>query len=447
MSINNLSDFKIALVSAFETRVPTLFLGAPGSAKTAAMISIAEKIGGKMIPVLCSTMTPSDVLGFPYRDQEYSFKDDYNEVKGALKFSPPYWALQAIEAAASGKYKFVALFFDELYTATPSVQAALLRPLNEGYVGDLYIGHIIRIAAANAKGQSSGFNISQALQNRFVSYNLNPTLQDWVDDFMLEKELEINYDAWDGSYKGMLMDLYEKHIKTNQITLVEGDQVPNGAFASKRSITMLTKLLSFAAQNGLRETFVKQLITGTVGSDKSQVLTEFYESHKKFTFMFDFKDNYTPADVQRFFDNSYQVFLKQSRKLTKEQQQKLSQLYVEVSKRANKNEITVLLDYGGTKDFGTGKVRDFEVVLEKNSVILSEMLNISKEIINTKLPDLKEDVEEFDVSSIFGDIDFVEVKSDFTKKYPNNLGINAQGVKPPSIRFVEGVDEDFKSPF
>ena len=234
--LKDLSNFKIAVVTAIETKVPHLFKGAPGSAKTAALTSIFQALGGYIEPVLCSTLTPSDVLGFPYRDSAYSFQDEYgNEVNGALKFSPPYWALKALEAAAaknpdgSKKYKFVCLFFDELYTATPAVQSALLRPLNEGFVGDLNIKHIIRIAAANGRGQSSGFSISQALENRFSNLNIFPDNKDWFNDFIVggnEKE-KIDYIPFDDEYKSVLSDMYSQLIESGQVKLVEGDTVPD----------------------------------------------------------------------------------------------------------------------------------------------------------------------------------------------------------------------------
>ena len=297
--LKDLSNFKIAVLTAIETKVPHLFKGAPGSAKTAALTSVFETLGGYIEPVLCSTLTPSDVLGFPYRDSAYTFQDEYgNQVNGALKFSPPYWALKALEAAAaknpdgSKKYKFVCLFFDELYTATPAVQSALLRPLNEGFVGDLNIKHIIRIAAANGRGQSSGFSISQALENRFSNLNIFPDNKDWLNDFIIgtdEKET-IEYTPFDNDYKSVLSEIYSQLIETNQVKLVEGDTVPPGAFPSKRSLSNLSKILKFCSQNNISSTFVREEIIGLVGAQYVSNFLSFYETIKEFNFEFPFWD-------------------------------------------------------------------------------------------------------------------------------------------------------------
>jgi hypothetical protein len=295
--LKELSNFKIAVVTAIETKVPHLFKGAPGSAKTAALADVIRALGGYIESVLCATLTHSDVLGFPYRDSTYSFQDEYgNEVNGALKFSPPYWALKALEAAAaknpdgSKKYKFVCLFFDELYTATPAVQSALLRPLNEGFVGDLNIQHIIRIAAANGRGQSSGFSISQALENRFSNLNIFPDNRDWLDDFILStnKTDAIEYTPYDNNYKDVLADMYSQLIETNTIQLVEGDTVPPGAFPSKRSMSALAKVFKFCSANNIRSSFVKEEVTGLIGAKYVNQALAFYESIKNFEYEFDF---------------------------------------------------------------------------------------------------------------------------------------------------------------
>ena len=63
------------------------------------------------------------------------------------RFAPPQWA-RRLAAAGSGL-----LFLDELTTAPPAVQAAMLRVVLERAVGDLALPREIRIvAAANPPG-------------------------------------------------------------------------------------------------------------------------------------------------------------------------------------------------------------------------------------------------------------------------------------------------------
>lgn len=339
--LKELSLFKIANIVALETKVPTLFLGAPGSTKTASINGLFESINVLTIPVLCSTLSPSDVLGFPYRDAEYKFEDAHgNKIQGMLKFSPPWWAVKALEASASGKYKAVVLFFDELLTSTPAVQAGLLRPLNEGYVGDYYIGHIVRIAAANAKGQSSGFNASQALENRFVTYKENPSHSDWENDYILDNSPEhIDYVPYDGKFKDVLNKIYIDYIKTDKIKILDGDVIPQGAFPSKRSITSLSKIIHFAVQNHLPDDFVRKAIAGTIGASYSEVLLHLYKELKPFDFTYDIHTG-SVDQFRTFIRKAYEQRLQ----ITPAIRKRLSELYISAAKFEHTRDVLIEFD-------------------------------------------------------------------------------------------------------
>jgi Sigma-54 interaction domain len=89
-----------------------------------------------------------------------------------VRFAPPAWA-QRLAAAGRGL-----LFLDELSTAPPAVQAALLRVVLERVVGDLDLpAEVAVVAAANPPEQAAdGWDLSAPLANRLchLTWEINP---------------------------------------------------------------------------------------------------------------------------------------------------------------------------------------------------------------------------------------------------------------------------------
>ena len=144
-----------ALALAVAARVPVLLWGSPGTGKTSVVRSLAGAYGLPAETVIASIREPSDFAGLPivHHDGTYPRVD----------FAPPRWA-QRLAAAGEG-----VLFFDEISTAPPAVQAALLRVVLERTVGDLELpAGVAVVAAANPPEQAaSGWELSAPLANRF----------------------------------------------------------------------------------------------------------------------------------------------------------------------------------------------------------------------------------------------------------------------------------------
>jgi hypothetical protein len=134
--------------------IPVLVWGAPGVGKSSFIESLARP-DYPVITLIASLHDPTDFNGLP------TLHD------GRVRFTPPEWVF-LFEEAGKG-----ILFLDELTTAPPTVQAALLRLVLERKVGLHSLPKEVSIAAAANPPDlaASGWELSPPLANRFVHLN------------------------------------------------------------------------------------------------------------------------------------------------------------------------------------------------------------------------------------------------------------------------------------
>ncbi|WP_019634152.1 AAA family ATPase [Actinomadura atramentaria] len=145
-----------ALALAVVANLPVLLWGEPGIGKSAGLELLADTLDVPLETVIASVHEPSDFAGLPV------IGDD--PATTGVPMAPPDWA---VRVAAAGRGL---LFFDELSSAPPAVQAALLRVVLERRVGSLALPGPVRIvAAANPPASAAdGWHLSPPLANRFV---------------------------------------------------------------------------------------------------------------------------------------------------------------------------------------------------------------------------------------------------------------------------------------
>jgi hypothetical protein len=141
-----------ALGIAVARRQPVLLWGEPGTGKSSMVRGLALSLGLPLEVVLASLREPADFAGLPVVD-----------AAGTVRLAPPAWATRLVQAGTG------LLFLDEITTAAPSVQAALLRVVLERVVGDLALPESVAVvAAANpVESSSGGWDLTPPLANRF----------------------------------------------------------------------------------------------------------------------------------------------------------------------------------------------------------------------------------------------------------------------------------------
>jgi hypothetical protein len=154
-----------AVEISYRAAVPALLWGPPGVGKTASIRAMGVRMGVPVVEVIASIREPADFLGLPV------------VVDGGVKYVPPSW----VEELRDGGI----LFFDEISTAPPAVQAALLRVVLERRVGEYQLPDTVWVvAAANPPDQAAGgWDLAPPLANRFIHLNWRHDAMRWAEDF------------------------------------------------------------------------------------------------------------------------------------------------------------------------------------------------------------------------------------------------------------------------
>ena len=149
---SNHQQILMAMEIAIDAGVPVVLTGPPGCGKTAAVNEVARRRERWLTTIIASLREPSDFGGLPIVEGRETFQ------------APPSWAKQACAHDAP------IVFLDEVSTAPQSVQAALLRVVDEGVVGELALpSHTSFVAAMNPPDSAAGgWDLAAAFANRWM---------------------------------------------------------------------------------------------------------------------------------------------------------------------------------------------------------------------------------------------------------------------------------------
>jgi MoxR-like ATPase len=254
------SDLQLeALTLAVCADLPVLLWGEPGIGKTAALHQLAEAVDLPLTTVIASVHEPSDFAGLPVVGDDPATQ--------GVPMAPPDWAVRLVEAGRG------LLFLDELSTAPPAVQAALLRVVLERRVGALRLPPGIRIvAAANPRSSAAdGWELSAPLANRFVHLQ-------WMHDH------DVVVRGLGGVWPRATLPRLDPDRLTEAVTFARRavcgllttrpalvHRLPNsearrgGAWPSPRSWEMTLRLVAFATAADASRDVLSMLVRGAVG--------------------------------------------------------------------------------------------------------------------------------------------------------------------------------------
>jgi len=150
---------------------PVLIRGRHGIGKSEGVYQFAEAIGLPVIERRASQMTEGDLLGLP----------DQNGVdvagRKATAYNPPAWLLEACTRP-------VLLFIDEIDRATTEVRQGFFELTDSRKIAGFTLHpDTIIIAAVNGGENASEYSVADmdpAEQDRYTTFDVAPTVEDWL---------------------------------------------------------------------------------------------------------------------------------------------------------------------------------------------------------------------------------------------------------------------------
>ena len=247
---------------------PLRIVGAPGTAKSALIENVAEASGLHVEVVIASLRDPTDFLGLPVP------KDD-----NSVGYAPPAWALRAAQAERA------VVFLDEINTAPPSVQAALLRVVLDRVVGDFALPPTVRILAAqnSVEDAAGGYDLAAPLANRFGTLPNweGPSCDEWCS-WLLQagngNEVEVATTAkdeearvmaaWPSAFakaSGLITSFLRRKPSILHAQPASGSPEASLAWPSRRSWEMATRALAASEIHRLDESETGRYVGAFVG--------------------------------------------------------------------------------------------------------------------------------------------------------------------------------------
>ena len=246
-----------------------LLWGKPGVGKTAQVESLCRAMGAHVITIIAAIREPADFLGLPMPDD-----------KGGVLYAAPAWARQANAVAEQGR--LVVVFLDKITTCAPAVQAALLRVVNEGYVGELRLHpNVVFIGAANPPEiAAGGYDLSPPMANRWLHVDWPDAsahtwsegmLSGWSDTTTAESaeaviaRIERGFEVQEAKAKGLVTGF----LRSNSDKMIQlpdvGSPQASRAWPSHRTWELTIKALAGGAANGLAEADIDTMLEGCIG--------------------------------------------------------------------------------------------------------------------------------------------------------------------------------------
>jgi hypothetical protein len=217
--------------------VPMFIWGAPGIGKSDSVRQTAVELNLPVVDLRMSLLNPIDLRGIPYIDKE----------SGVTKWMSPSFLPREGEGI---------LFLDELNVAPPAVQAAAYQLVLDRKVGEYTLPKGWYIVAAGNRGTDRAivFDMPSALRNRMTHYNVEVSLDDWMDW------------AWSNNIDSRVISFL--NFKNNLLFQFDPKASKQG-FPTPRSWSFVSRLINASPKVDF------ELVAGSVGEAAGHEFTAF----------------------------------------------------------------------------------------------------------------------------------------------------------------------------
>lgn len=245
-----------ALGLCVSARIPVILWGNPGEGKTS-LIESAARDDWHIETVILSQSEPSDLAGIPVVAAD-----------GTVRLAPPAWAQRLAEHDGPS-----ICFFDEFSTAAPSLQAAALRILTHGQVGNLQLPNTVAfVAAANPVDvAAAGWDLSAPTSSRFVHLDYAMTVEVFTDGAVSGTWPSLP--TWDepidfaaATAREMACVAGFLRARPNQLSVIPKDHATRSrAFPTPRTWEFAGRLTALADAVGLPTEVIHLVVAGAIG--------------------------------------------------------------------------------------------------------------------------------------------------------------------------------------
>ena len=237
-------------------RIPVLLWGNPGEGKTAVVESAANQ-GWHVETVIITHSEPSDFAGLPVVTSD-----------GSVNLAPPAWAKRL-----AGHDGPSIAFFDEFSTASPSLQAAALRPLTHYEVGSIQLPSTVSfVAAANpADVAAAGWELAPPTASRFVHLDWGMPYEIFAEGLVTRRWPSLPVYHEPKKYQPLLdreRVLVSGFLRAreSQLSVIPVNAADRGrAFPTPRTWDYAARLSAFACAVDARSEVRQLLIAGCIG--------------------------------------------------------------------------------------------------------------------------------------------------------------------------------------
>ena len=229
---------KKSLRHAMQKKRPVFIWGPPGIGKSDIVSQITKEFSNSLlIDIRLSLWDPTDIKGVPY----YAANDN------VMRWAPP---AELPDEELASKYDNIVVFFDEMNSAAPAVQAAAYQLILNRRVGQYKLpDNVIMVAAGNREADKGvTYRMPAPLANRFVHLELAVDFDDWFA-WAVAPENNIHKDVV-GYLTFAKKDLYDFDPKS-----------PSRSFATPRSWSYVSELI----EDEVDENTTTDLVSGSVG--------------------------------------------------------------------------------------------------------------------------------------------------------------------------------------